>query len=183
MVRNYFIIHGSYGSPYKNWIPWLKMELSKRKLDVIVPHFPSFDYQRFDYWAKILDSYLEIGCINEDTIFITHSLGGIFIMKFILSRKIRVRKIVTVAGFNNIVYDDVDLYESFYLNDDFLRDISNYCEDIICLCADDDPYVSLDKAKSFAFLTNARDVLIRGAGHFNEQRGYKEFKDLLDYIR
>lgn len=31
MENNYFIIHGSYGNPYKNWIHWLKTQLSKRK--------------------------------------------------------------------------------------------------------------------------------------------------------
>lgn len=40
MSNNYFIIHGSYGNPYKNWIPWLKKQLSKRKLNCIVPSFP-----------------------------------------------------------------------------------------------------------------------------------------------
>lgn len=40
-MENYFIIHGSYGNPYKNWIPWLKSELSKRKRNCIVPNFPS----------------------------------------------------------------------------------------------------------------------------------------------
>ena len=37
MEQNYFIIHGSYGNPYKNWIPSLKSQLSKRKLNCIVP--------------------------------------------------------------------------------------------------------------------------------------------------
>ena len=69
---NYFIIHGSYGNPYKNWIPWLKRELSKRKLEIIVPHFPNANYQNYDNWCKILNAYLEVGCINENTIFITH---------------------------------------------------------------------------------------------------------------
>ena len=32
MNNNYFIVHGSYGNLYKNWIPWLKKQLSKRKL-------------------------------------------------------------------------------------------------------------------------------------------------------
>ena len=39
MEENYFIIHGSYGNPYKNWIPSLKSQLSKRKLNCIVPSF------------------------------------------------------------------------------------------------------------------------------------------------
>ncbi len=36
MNNNYFIIHGSYGNPYKNWVPWLKRELGKRKMETLV---------------------------------------------------------------------------------------------------------------------------------------------------
>lgn len=38
-MNNIFLIHGSYGNPYKNWLPWLKKELSKRKRNSIVPVF------------------------------------------------------------------------------------------------------------------------------------------------
>ena len=27
MKNNYLIIHGSFGSPFVNWIPWLRKEL------------------------------------------------------------------------------------------------------------------------------------------------------------
>ena len=29
MKSNYFIIHGSFGSPFVNWVPWLRKELEK----------------------------------------------------------------------------------------------------------------------------------------------------------
>ncbi len=36
MKRTAFIIHGSYGNPEENWIPWLKRELQQYNFDVIV---------------------------------------------------------------------------------------------------------------------------------------------------
>lgn len=53
-MNNYFIIHGSYGNPYKNWIPWLKKELGKRKLNCMVPNFTSPYQQNYESWSKIL---------------------------------------------------------------------------------------------------------------------------------
>lgn len=182
-MNNFFIIHGSYGNPYKNWIPWLKKELSKRRLNCIVPSFPTPFKQDFESWSKILSAYVEIGYITSETTFITHSLGGIFIIKFLLENRIKVKKVITVAGFNNIIFnDDKSLYNSFYLNDERLLDIENCCCEIISIYSDNDPYVECDKAVSFAEKISANKVLISGAGHFNDKAGYKEFSEILDYI-
>ena len=182
-MKNYFIIHGSYGNPYKNWIPWLKSQLSKRRLNCIVPNFPSPYKQDYESWSKILKAYLEIGCISEETTFITHSLGGIFIIKFLIDNKVRIKRIITVAGFNNIKFEeDNSLYDSFYIEDKKLKDLTKYCVEKICIYSDNDPYVSISDAESFSKNIEAEKVLIHNAGHFNEKFGYKEFKEILEYI-
>ena len=182
-MKNYFIIHGSYGNPYKNWIPWLKSQLSKRKLNCIVPNFPSPYKQDYESWSKILKAYLEIGCISEETTFITHSLGGIFIIKFLIDNKVRIKRIITVAEFNNIKFEeDNSLYDSFYIEDKKLKDLTKYCVEKICIYSDNDPYVSISDAESFSKNIGAEEVLIHNAGHFNEKFGYKEFKEILEYI-
>ncbi len=183
MDNNYFIIHGSYGNPYKNWIPWLKKQLSKRKINCIVPSFPTPYKQDYESWSKILKSYFEIGYINEDTTLITHSLGGIFIIKFLIEDDIKVRKIITIAGFNNITFkDDINLYNSFYIEDNQLSKIKDYCKEIISIYSDNDPYVPVEVAEIFANQVNSSKVLIKNAGHFNEKSGYKEFRELLEYL-
>lgn len=182
MKNNYFIIHGSYGNPYKNWIPWLKKQLSKRKLNCIVPSFSTPYKQEYESWSKILKAYFEIGYITEDTIFITHSLGGIFIIKFLLENKIKVKKIITIAGFNNLEFnDDMDLYKSFYF-DGNLSDIKSYSLERISFYSDNDPYVPQSSAEEFADSILSEKLLINGAGHFNEKYGYKEFTELLKYV-
>lgn len=182
-MNNYFIIHGSYGNPYKNWVPWLKKQLSKRKLNCIVPSFPTPYKQDYESWSKILKAYLEIGYITEDTTFITHSLGGIFIIKFILENKIKVKKIITIAGFNNLEFnDDMNLYNSFYVEDSQLAKIKDYCQEIISIYTDNDLYVPIEDALNFVNQVNSNKILIKNAGHFNEKSGYTEFRELLKYL-
>lgn len=182
-MNNYFIIHGSYGNPYKNWIPYLKSQLSKRKLNCVVPSFTTPYKQDYESWNTILMSYFKIGYITEDTTFITHSLGGIFLVKFLIDNKIKVKKIITVAGFNNIQFDnDNSLYDSFYMKDEDLIKICDLCDEIICIYSDNDPYIPMEKAKSFAYMIQGQKVVINNAGHFNEKYGYKEFKEILEYI-
>ncbi len=182
-MENYFLIHGSYGNPYKNWFPWLKMSLSKRKRNCIVPNFPSPDKQDYESWSKILKAYVEIGYITEDTTFITHSLGGIFIVKFLVENNIKIKKLIAVAGFNQIKFDeDNSLYDSFYSENGKLQNIKDVCLERICLYSDNDPYVPQNEAEEFAQYLEAKKVLINNAGHFNEKFGYKEFRKILEYI-
>lgn len=182
-MEKYFIIHGSYGNPYKNFIPWLKKELSKRGKTCIVPHFPSFQFQSYENWSHILSSYLDIGLIDSDTIFITHSLGSIFVIKFLLEKKIKIKKLITVAGFNQVVFsDDSTLYSSFYLDWDSLKNFPLFCDDRICFYSDNDPFISCLELRKFCESISAVDVFVPQAGHFNEKSGYLEFRDILSYI-
>ena len=177
---NYFLIHGSYGNPYKNWFPWLKKELSKRKLNCIVPDFPSPDKQDYESWSKVLRAYLEIGYITEDTTFITHSLGGIFVARFLIQNQIKIKKLITVAEFNQVKFDeDNSLYDSFYSENEELKSLKEYCLERVCIYSDNDPYVPILDAEQFAECLEAEKVLIKDAGHFNEKFGYKEFRKIL----
>ena len=182
-MENYFIIHGSYGNPYKNWIPWLKKELSKRKINCIVPNFPSPYKQDYESWSKILKSYLEIGYITENTTFITHSLGGIFIAKFLIRNNARIKKLITLSLFNQKKKKENNLlYDSFYIDNKELKTLKNCCFERICIYSDNDPYVPINEAENFANTIKAKKVLIEQAGHFNEKSGYTEFKELLNYV-
>ncbi len=182
-MQNFFVIHGSYGNPYKNWLPYLKSQLGKRKLNCIVPNFPSPDKQDYKSWSKILKAYVEIGCITKETTIITHSLGGIFIAKFLIENAITIKRIVTVAGFNNMQFEeDNSLYDSFYMKNEELDALKNYVLERICIYSDNDPYVPIKEAEKFAEFIKAEKILMSDAGHFNEKSGYKEFKQLLQYI-
>ena len=60
MKNNYFIIHGSFGSPFSNWFPYLRKELEKRNLEVYTPDLPSgVGYQNYENWiyVKFLDTF------------------------------------------------------------------------------------------------------------------------------
>ena len=40
MKENYFLIHGSFGSPFVNFFPWLRIELENKGSEVYYPDFP-----------------------------------------------------------------------------------------------------------------------------------------------
>ncbi len=151
---------------------------------VYTPEFPTgVGNQNYKRWAKILDVYVDSRLINENTIIFAHSIAPVFISKYLVDRKIKVKRLVFVCGFNNYLginedYDQVN--KSMYF--DNLLDIKKYCSDIICIYSDNDPYVKFESEVEFANTVTDKQIIITGGGHLNSESGYSEFSELLKYI-
>ena len=184
MKSNYLLVHGSFGSPFVNWIPWLRSELEKDNLEVYTPDFPTgVGYQNYDNWNKLLSVYLDVGLINENTVIFAHSIAPIFICHFLVEHKVKIKRLVFVCGFNNYLgideeYDNVN--ETMYF--DNLKDVRNYADEIICFYSKNDPYVKYEAEKEFADTIATKQIVIDDGGHLNSESGYTEFTELLKYI-
>ena len=181
VVKNYFIIHGSFGNSKEHYLPWLKKEL-EGKGEVICIDFPiGKDLQNYDAWEQTLLKYKDK--INKDSVFIGRSIAPIFIIKFCLKNNFNIKKLISVSGFNcfinNPEYDYVN--KSFLLNS--IDEFKNHCNEIVCFYSDNDPFVPFFQLDIFARCLDSKKVILHGAGHFNSDSGYKEkFEDLLYYI-
>ena len=72
---NYLVLHGSFGSPFGNWFPYLRSELEKRELTVYTPDMPTgVGYQNYDNWSKVMDAYVSAGVVNENILFSIQSI-------------------------------------------------------------------------------------------------------------
>lgn len=184
MKDNYIIIHGSFGSPFVNWFPWLRSEIENRNLEVYTPDFPvGVGYQNYQNWSNLLKTYVEAEILNENTIIFAHSIAPIFVCKFLIENKIKVKRLVFVCGFNNYLgiskaYDTVN--KTMFLNN--LTEVKKYCNDIICYFSKNDPYVKYEVEKEFADTISDKQVIIDDGGHLNAESGYIEFKELLEYL-
>lgn len=184
MENNYFIIHGSFGSPFGNWFPWLHDFIESDGKQVYVPQFPiGVGFQNYDNWSKLLKYYVSLGLVNEDTTIIAHSIAPVFVSKFLTQNQIKVKKLIFVCGFNNYLgineeYDNVN--KTMYF--DNLEDITNYANDIICFYSDNDPYVKYEIEKEFADKIATEQVVIPNAGHINAESGYNIFEEIVGYL-
>ena len=183
-MNNYLLVHGSFGSPFVNWFPYLRNEIESIGLVVYTPDFPTgVGYQNYNNWEKVLESYVSAGVINKDTVIYAHSIAPIFVCHFLVSYKIKVKRLVFVCGFNNYLgindeYDNVN--ESMYF--DNLDDIKQYAKEIICFYSKNDPYVKYEVEKEFADTIATKQIVIDDGGHLNSESGYTEFKELLKYL-
>ncbi len=183
MKNNYFIIHGSFGSPEKHWLPWLKNTITNMGYECFTPTFPIPPEQIFSNWEKVLDEYLENGKINENSTIITHSLGGIFTVKYLLKHNIKIKKLITVAGFNNLKVDDENLdLENFYVKDEELSRIRDLVSERYSIYSKDDPEVPFEVACHFAEEIGAVSKEVDGRGHFTRKSGCTELEEILEFI-
>ena len=132
-MENYFIIHGSFSSPYSNWIGWLHDFIETDGKQVYVPNFPiGVGYQNYENWSKLFQYYLDLGLIHENTVIVAHSIAPVFVAKFLVEHKVKIKKLISVCGFNNYLgidkeYDEVNRTMYF----DNLQEVKQYTNEII----------------------------------------------------
>jgi len=162
----FILIHGAYGNPDNNWFPWLKRELEKPGHEVITPKFPTPENQSFESWKKVIDK------VNTgvDSVFVGHSLGVPFILRLLEQRK--ARACFFVAGFA----DPIGI-EKFDFDWNRIR---KNCRHFVIFHSDNDPYVPLALGKAVADNLGVDIKIIKGAGHFNTETKWFEFRELLE---
>ena len=181
-MKNYFIIHGSFVDSNTDWYPWLKQELKKLNQNVITPNFPvGLDIQNYEAWKNELDKYKEY--INENTVFIAHSIGPIFVIKYVIENNINIDSLYSVSGFNGLIgikdFDKVN--QSFFINN--VPDFKKMCHNRISFFSNNDPFVPSTLLETFSKEIEAEVHVIENGGHFIEDDGYATFSELLDVIK
>jgi len=184
MYTNVFIFHGTEGYPEENWFPWLKKELEAKGCKVFVPQFPSPPIvpAKISEWFEVLKKYESE--INENTIIIGHSLGGVFALRVLEQLKHPVRAVFLVGtpiGVKPIANYDRD--NSFSGFDFDWTAIKNNSKHFTVYHSDNDPYVSLGNGEQLAKELGVELSFVPNAGHFNAKAGYLSFPDLLEKVR
>ncbi len=178
-MSNIFVFHGVEGTPQENWFPWLKVELEKLGQNVFVPQFPTPQGQELEQWLSAFEQYKDL--VNPDTIFVGHSLGGLFMLS--LLEKFQVKASFFAASFPGLPGNEFDDgMRSFAKEFDWPRICQNSPQNFV-FQGSDDPYVSLETANKLAESLNTEPRVIQNGGHFNGSAGYTQFPILLEEIK
>jgi len=179
-MKNALIIHGAYGNPNENWIPWLKTELEKFDYEVAVPTFPTPENQNLESWLDAVSPYLEK--LNSESILIGHSIGAVFLLSVLEKLNTPIKTTVFASGFlHDLGNDDFDkINQSFYEKDFDWQKIKQNSQDVFVFHGDNDPYVPLKEAENLAANLGTKVEVIKNGGHLNKSAGFIEFPVLLE---
>lgn len=179
---NAMIIHGAEGHPKENWFPWLKTELEKLDIEVIVPRFPTPENQTLEEWFKVFDNYKDK--IDENSILIGHSLGSCFILSVLEKINHQIKAAFLIAGFIGKLDNKFDEGNVNFTQKEFdFEKIKKNCKNFIVYISDNDPYVNLTKGFELNNILRGQLHISKGAGHFNTDSGYDKFEILLEDIK
>ena len=179
MKKSVFIFHGTEGYPEENWFPWLKEKLEARDCQVFVPQFPSLPVvaAKISEWFDVLKKYEQH--LDENSIIIGHSLGGVFTLRILEKLKYKVKAVCltgTPVGVRPILnYDRDSSFSGFVFDWDNIKEKT---ANFIVFHSDNDPYVSLGNGEFLSEKLGVELSFVSNAGHFNTKAGYTEFNEL-----
>jgi predicted alpha/beta hydrolase family esterase len=183
-MSNVFIFHGTEGYPDENWFPWLKKKLESSRHKVFVPQFPSPPIipAKISEWLEVFKAYERY--VDDDSILIGHSLGGIFTLRILEKLKHSVRAAIfvgTPVGVRPILnYDRDNSFSGFSFDWPTIRSRAQY---FAVFQSDNDPYVSAGNGEYLATKLGVELSFVPGAGHFNTKAGYLKFDELLEKMK
>lgn len=179
-MKNVLIVHGVGGHPQENWFPWIKGELEKLGCKVFVPQFPTPQGQTLAEWMEVFEGVR--GGLEEDAIFVGHSLGVPFVLNVL--EKYPAHAAFLVAGFVGKAGNKFDEGMKTFAQREFdWKRIRKNCGKFYVFHSDNDPYIKLEKGEEVAKKLGTGIILVKGAGHFNAKAGYMEFPLLLEKIK
>jgi uncharacterized protein len=176
--RRVIIVHGTFGTPAKNWFPWLADAVRGCGAAVVAPSFPTPEGQSLDAWLDV--SNAEIGSLGTADVLVGHSLGSGFALRLLERADARISGLFLVSGFvGELQHDELDVLNSSFVQPPFdWPVIRRHAELIKLYNGDDDPFVPLAKGEELATALAATLTVVPSGGHINGAAGFTEFPQL-----
>ncbi len=185
MTKRLFIVHGWDFNPQMHWYPWLKKELEKKGFNVIVPEMPHTSEPEINAWVSHLKKV--VGTLDEETYFIGHSIGCQTIMRLLEKEDYnsKIGKMVFVAGWfklNNLEDEEVKKIAHPWINTPINFDkVKEKTTKLTVFLSSNEPYNYVEENKIiFEEKLKARVIVLKNRGHFTEDNGVTEIKEVLD---
>ncbi|MDQ5900715.1 MAG: serine hydrolase [Patescibacteria group bacterium] len=159
-----------------DWKKNLQEDLGE-DFEVIAPRMPNAQNAKYLEWEIWFEKMIPF--INDNVIFIGHSLGGIFLAKYLSEKKYqkKIKAVILVAApYNSPEHHPL---ADFVITSPLLS-FEEQSPKIIIFHSSDDTVVYPDNAQRYKEnLPNAKLILLQGKGHFNDAHFHELLEEIL----
>lgn len=183
LMTQVIVVHGYTASPEENWFPWIQEKAQQEHVSLKVLRLDPSTTPKLEVWEQQMRE--QIDGIDENSIFIAHSLGCLAALHY-LSRELkhqRIKQLVLVAGFNGRLgrLKEVNPFiDAAEVDFDLLK--RQIDERVVIYSEGDDrvqPDFSLEQAESL----DAIVVCAEHQGHFINSQGCIELPEVWRVIQ
>jgi len=170
------LLHGYKSSPDQNFFPWLKDELRKLDVEVVVPSLPNPEEPNLDEWLEATKK--EVGRLDNETMVLGHSLGGVLALKML--ERFEMHGTPKASIFVATPWKlGAEKFETFF--SDFIEwdELMWKSQEWLFVHSKDDPVVPVDHSEAYAKVLDGEVLLRDEEGHYQGEK----YPVLLDLIK
>lgn len=174
-LRGFEIDIERYKLNKSDWKPWLRQKLAE-KYEVILPIMPNKSNAQFEEWKLWFEKLIPF--LNDKVILIGHSLGGIFLAKYLAENRFP-KKIKAVFLVGAIYDKDGEGYP--VLSFSLPSTLNLHTDKVYLYHSKDDsvvPFSALGQYKTA--LPDAQTRIFEDRGHFNQEEFPELVQDILN---
>lgn len=182
-MKNAIILHGMSADLDVCFGIKLKEDLKKLGYQIYEPKFVLHPNITLKAWEGEMDKFKD--AFNNDALLVCHSLGTMFILKYLTKNKLSCKLLITVAG--GTVEDPEDCKIPYLLpflpQQDEFKWARNHCKNRYSIFNKDD---DIWRAQDIAFYNKALKsipVELPYGEHFGRKSGVKEIPEIIDIVK
>ena len=183
-MKKVLLLHGYNGIPQIFY--YIKTELEKLGLNVIMPSLPPQEGMRYHIWNKEFEKTKEQ--LTGELIVIAHSGGNPFIIKYMNENNLNIKFYIGLAGFSDIFKTEgrEDLNEAVESLAPSTEEIINFKNNVYkkyCIYSDSDHIIPFEILKKHADNMNAEHIVIPNIGHMGRKSNLQELPEVITIIK
>jgi uncharacterized protein len=180
---NIYVIHGYTSSNQAEWFPWLKEQFKNSPVKIDIPNMPDSGDPHLESWLEHLRK--NVLHIDENTIFIGHSLGCVTALRYILEKDMKIKGAILVSGFinENPMVEQTEGLQEFVDGSLDIARIKSLIQSRVVITAKDDDIVPTEATQKLAKELDAKLIILSSGKHFIARDGYTDFPVLLNEIQ
>ena len=184
MSKKAFILHGMSGSVDTSFGIKLKEDLKKLGFQIHQPTFTIGKDITLTSWFEEMDKIKNE--IDNNSIFICHSLACLFIVKYCIANNIKNKLIISVAGGlckENEVFESFKFLIPFIPTEEEIQLFNTMGNKLYNIYSNNDHIYNVMQLERYTKELKAIPIFLQNKGHFGASSGVKEIPEIIEIIK